>query len=205
MAANIISSVVTALIGVFTGIIQFITGVFTGDWAAAWQGIATIFESITTGIQGIFQGVITGIRSAINGLISGINTISFSAPDWVPGVGGQSFGPLNIPLLYTGTENWPGGPAMIHDRGAEIVDLPTGTRVIPHDRSLNMARQMGYTQGLKNDSGNGKKDMKFNITVNMGGVTMNGTKDIDGLTKQIVQNIYYEMQKQAVNMNVGAI
>ena len=50
------------------------------------------------------------------------------------------------------------------------------------------------------------KDMKVNVTVNMGGVTVNESKgDIDSLTKQIVQNICYEMQKQAVNMNVGAI
>ena len=48
--------------------------------------------------------------------------------------------------------------------------------------------------------------MKVNVTVNMGGVTVNESKgDIDSLTKQIVQNICYEMQKQAVNMNVGAI
>ena len=206
MAANVISAMVTALIGVFTGIIQFITGVFTGDWSVAWQGIVTIFSSIVGGIEGIFNGVIDGVRSAINGLISGINTISFTAPDWVPGVGGKSFGPLSIPLLYTGTENWPGGPAMIHDRGAEIVDLPSGSRVYPHDRSLLMARQMGYSQGLGINQAGRNKDMKVNVTVNMGGVTVKESKgDIDSLTKQIVQNICYEMQKQAVNMNVGAI
>lgn len=32
---------------------------------------------------------------------------------------------------------------MIHDRGAEIVDLPKGTRVYPHDKSIEMARKEG--------------------------------------------------------------
>ena len=32
---------------------------------------------------------------------------------------------------------------MIHDKGAEIVDLPQGTRVYPHDKSLQMARESG--------------------------------------------------------------
>lgn len=207
IAANTIGAVVTALIGVFTGVIQFLTGVFTGDWSAAWQGVVTIFSSIISGIQSIFQGVIDGIRNSINGLISGINTISFTAPDWVPSVGGKSFGPLNIPLLYTGTENWPGGPAMIHDRGAEIVDLPSGTRVIPHDRSLAIARQMGYSQGAGNSAlSNKNKDIKLDVTVNMGGVTVNDSnRDIDKLTKRIVQSMCYEMEKQAINMNVGAI
>ena len=91
-------------------------------------------------------------------------------------------------------------------RGAEIVDLPSGSRVYPHDRSLLMARQMGYSQGLGINQAGRNKDMKVNVTVNMGGVTVNESKgDIDSLTKQIVQNICYEMQKQAVNMNVGAI
>ena len=41
------------------------------------------------------------------------------------------------------SSNWMGGPAMIHDKGAEIVDLPQGTRVYPHDKSLQMARESG--------------------------------------------------------------
>jgi phage-related protein len=46
-------------------------------------------------------------------------------------------------MLYKGTDNWMGGPAMIHDRGAEIVDLPQGTRVYPHDESIKKARAEG--------------------------------------------------------------
>ena len=36
---------------------------------------------------------------------------------------------------------------MIHDRGGEIVDLPQGSRVYPHDKSVEMARREGARSG----------------------------------------------------------
>ncbi|SFY23620.1 hypothetical protein SAMN04244548_03197 [Paracoccus pantotrophus] len=38
-----------------------------------------------------------------------------------------------------GTNNWRGGLTRINERGGEIVDLPSGTRIIPHDVSMRMA------------------------------------------------------------------
>lgn len=38
-----------------------------------------------------------------------------------------------------GTSNWRGGLTRINERGGEIVDLPSGTRIIPHDVSKRMA------------------------------------------------------------------
>ncbi|AEM40574.1 Tape measure domain protein [Ketogulonicigenium vulgare] len=42
-----------------------------------------------------------------------------------------------------GTNNWRGGLTQINERGGEIVDLPSGTRIIPHDVSNRMADGMG--------------------------------------------------------------
>ena len=64
----------------------------------AWNGIVQIFEGIVMPIQSIFDGVIAGIKASINSLISAVNGISVDIPDWVPGVGGSHFGPLNIPF-----------------------------------------------------------------------------------------------------------
>ena len=61
-------------------------------------GIAAILFAITTlagnGEQLIGNLIIRGL----NWLIEKINSISFDMPDWVPGVGGKSWGP-NIPLV----------------------------------------------------------------------------------------------------------
>ena len=46
---------------------------------------------------------------------------------------------LTIGRNANGTENWRGGWTSLHERGGEIVDLPKGARVIPHDVSMRMA------------------------------------------------------------------
>ena len=48
-----------------------------------------------------------------------------------------------IPMLARGTENWKGGIAQINERGGEIIDLPRGTRVYPHDESVRKAKEEG--------------------------------------------------------------
>lgn len=46
-----------------------------------------------------------------------------------------------------GTNNWRGGLTRINERGGEIVDLPSGTRIIPHDVSKRMADDAGPSGG----------------------------------------------------------
>jgi len=194
-ALNVIEGIVTGITSVLSGITDFIVGVFTGNWSMAWNGIVQIFEGIVTPIKSIFTGVIDGIKAAINSLISGVNGISVDIPDWVPGVGGSHFGPLNIPLLYSGTDNWKGGPAMIHDRGAEIVNLPSGAQVIPHAQSLNTA----YNQGKRSSSSN-------SINVNIANLNVrNDGKSVEELTFEIAEQIHYQLQKRSINRMEGAV
>ena len=108
-ALEIISSIIGAIIDVIAGIITFLTGVFTGDWNLAWQGIKDIVTGIWEGITGVIKGAINGIIGFVNGLISGVvsginrvaevlNGLRITIPDWIPGIGGNSFS-LNIPTF----------------------------------------------------------------------------------------------------------
>lgn len=152
-AINVAAAIITGFLGVLEGIITFLTGVFTGNWEMAWQGIVKIFDSVFSAIKGIADGILGGVKETINGIIKSINSIQFTVPDIVPGIGGKTFGGLNIPLFANGIENFSGGPAIIHDKGAEIVDLPSGTRVIPHDKSLVTAYMQGQNSIIKNIAG----------------------------------------------------
>lgn len=133
--------VIDNIMTVLQGVIDFVQGVFTGNWELAWQGISEIFSGIVGGIEGTFKGVINGLINAINGFLGGLNGISI--PDWVPVVGGKTFSIPQIPTLGVGTESWAGGLAQVHEHGGEIIDLPRGSRVYPHDESLSMARREG--------------------------------------------------------------
>ena len=83
---------------VLKGLVDFISGVFTGDWKKAWDGVKEIFAGVWNGIVSLLEGAANLIVRGVNWLISQLNKISFSIPDWVPAVGGKSFG-INIPQL----------------------------------------------------------------------------------------------------------
>lgn len=95
---------------IFSGVIDFIAGVFTGDWERAWDGIKNIFTGIWNGIVSVLEGAVNLIIKGINWLISQLNKVSFALPDWVPVIGGNSFGfnipsisEISIPRLATGS------------------------------------------------------------------------------------------------------
>lgn len=93
---NIAGHIIDAL----SGVIDFLTGVFTGNWEKAWEGIKEVF-------RGIWNVIIDLLEGFINMIIGGLNKINVSVPDWVPEIGGKSFGfnlePISIPRLATGT------------------------------------------------------------------------------------------------------
>ena len=197
-AINVAAAIITGFLGVLEGVITFLTGVFTGNWEMAWQGIVKIFDSVFSTIKGIADGILGGVKETVNGIIKSINSIKFTVQDIVPGIGGKTFEGLNIPLFANGVENFAGGPAIIHDKGAEIVDLPSGTRVIPHDKSI----QTAYAQGRQDNQSNSNN---FNFSINIYGANMKNDADMDELADKLMQRIYYQMQKRSINMNEGAV
>lgn len=89
---------------VFSGIINFVSGVFTGDWSKAWSGVVNVFGGIMDGLGAVIKAPLNAVIGLINLAIEQLNKISFTAPSWVPGVGGKHFG-VNLPkinYLYKG-------------------------------------------------------------------------------------------------------
>lgn len=189
-AVNTIASLISGVLTIFDGLTTFISGVFTGNWRKAWEGIKTIFKGVFDSLAALCKAPINAVIGIINGAISGINKLNISIPDWVPGLGGKSFG-INIPtipMLYKGTDNWKGGAAIIHDRGGEIVDLPQGSRVYPHDKSVEMARKDGAAQ-------NGSGGITLNIQKLADKIEVRSDEDID----RIAEALALKLKKVAFN------
>lgn len=125
----------------FDGIIDFIRGVFTGDWQRAWEGVKEIFGGVFKGLTALAKAPVNGVIALLNGAINGINkmidalnSLHFSIPDWVPFLGGKSFG-LNlrhvgsIPYLANGGI-LSRGSAVVGEAGPELLTLTGGKAVV---------------------------------------------------------------------------
>ena len=90
--------VANGIVEAMNGVLSFLIDVFEGDWDSAWQRISDGFKGIWNGIVGALEGAINLIIRGVNWLISQLNKVGFSIPDWVPAIGGKSFG-FNIPKI----------------------------------------------------------------------------------------------------------
>lgn len=170
------SDVIDNVLGLFEGLIAFLTGAFTGDWEKAWKGIVQMVGSIFGGLEALVKTPINAVINLVNRAIGAINKISVDLPD---AVGGAHIG-FDIPTISTlakGTDNWQGGIVQISEKGGEIVDLPSGSRVYPHDESVRIARQEA------------KKNLSVTIAKLADSIVVREEADIDKIAEAIVRKI----------------
>lgn len=177
-------------------VVNWFNGTLVPAWNDGINAIGNFFNNLWEGIKAGVSGAVSFIKEGINTIISALNGISFHIPDWVPNWGGKDFS-LNIPLLFTGTENWKGGLAKIHDQGGEIIDLPSGTRVMPHDKSVKEAREMGRKEGAVNNRTNNS----ININKLADSIVVREEADID----KIISGLVEKLQVHAINTMEGAV
>lgn len=171
---------IDALLTMFEGIISFLSGVFKTDWESVWNGCKEFVGTAFSGLADMVKVPINAVISIVNGAINKINSIHFTVPEWVPGIGGKGWEGLNIPQIPTlakGTDNWQGGIVQISEKGGEIVDLPSGSRVYPHDESIQMARQEA------------KKNFIVKIAKLADSIVVREESDIDKIAETIVRKI----------------
>lgn len=183
----------------FNAGVSWFNDVFVAGLSNGMSALGSFFSNVWEGIKSGVAGACEFIRSTINTIIGLINGLSFTIPDWVPGFGGSSFS-MNIPLLFTGAEDWKGGLAKINDQGGEIVDLPSGTRVMPHDRSVREARDMGRLEGAAYTK-NHNATTNINISKLADSVVVRQDSDIDEIVNRFVE----KLKIASINRMEGAV
>ena len=70
------------------------------DWGKAWEGIRGY-------LKGVFNGIVSIAENAVNYIVRALNRVSFDVPDWIPEIGGKTFGfqlqEVRLPRLASGT------------------------------------------------------------------------------------------------------
>lgn len=106
-----------------TGIKDKVVGVF--------EGMVKTLGGVWAGIAGIVKKAFNAVISVVNSAIRGLNRLSITIPDWVPGMGGSTFGFSipQIPMLAEGGIVNSATLAVIGEAGPEAV--------VPLDRYRN--------------------------------------------------------------------
>lgn len=133
--ATIFGAIFDVVGAVFGAIWDVISGVFSGI-ESAWNGLTGFVGGIVDGIGSAFNALVDSVKSVINGVIWAINGAIWVI-NLIPGV---NIG--EIPYLAHGTDNWQGGFAYMNEGGrGELTYLPNGSQVIPHDISVQYAKE----------------------------------------------------------------
>lgn len=122
-------SVISPIVGWISGAIRNV-GNTVRD---VFGGIGDFIGAAFSAALGVIRGPINGIIGLVNSAIRGINSLSVTIPDWVPAVGGQTWGLSipSIPMLAKGGNIWREGSVMVGERGPEILNIPAGASVHP--------------------------------------------------------------------------
>lgn len=155
---------------------------------SAGTGIATGINSAIATIQSAWAGVVNWFESNVFGPIrQKYIELKNSAPSPVQSV--LSFVDGGIGHNATGTMNWTGGLTEINERGGEIVDLPTGSRIYPAQTTERII-QHEFAENTSNVSGG-------NVTITGNTFIVRNEQDIDEIAYRLVSIM------RQVNANYG--
>ena len=100
-----VSNAVTGVKDTISNVINTLKNTWNTVWDSLktkvtniWDGIKSAIKSSINGIIGFINGMIKAVIGGINSAIGALNKLKVKIPDFVPGIGGESFG-FNISTL----------------------------------------------------------------------------------------------------------
>lgn len=140
---NVISPVVKFISDAITNVGNVIRSVF--------GGIGDFIGAAFRGALAVIRGPINGIIGLVNSAIRGLNSLKVTIPDWVPIVGGQTWGLSlpTIPMLARGGTITGAGQVLVGENGPEILNLGRGASVVPLTGSQRETTREGDTINIE--------------------------------------------------------
>lgn len=96
---NCISSIINAIKTTISDVLNGIKNIWNNCWNGLKNTVISIFNGIWNTIKKIINSILGGIEGMANGVVNGVNLVirtlnrlKFTIPDWVPGLGGKTFG-----------------------------------------------------------------------------------------------------------------
>lgn len=104
---DIINTIINSIKSAISKTLNSIKTVWNTTWNGLKNTVSNVFNGIWSIIKKIINWILGGIEKMANGIVKGMNNVirglnnlRFSIPDWIPNVGGKSFG-ININTMNT--------------------------------------------------------------------------------------------------------
>lgn len=129
-------------------------------WKNLKDGWTNFWKNVKTVAAGAINGLITAVEKGINWCINALNSISFSLPEWIPGIGGKSFA-LNLkPVTLGRIELFANGGFPDHgqmfvarERGPELVGtIGQKSAVVNNEQIIDGIRAGVYDANAEQNS-----------------------------------------------------
>ena len=104
-----------------------------------WNSIKTAFGGIRDSITGAFSAAKEKVAGFFSWLNQKIESVPILGSIYKGGKNAVSWVADHLEGNAMGTPYWRGGLTRVNERGGEIMNLPSGTQIIPHDVSVKAA------------------------------------------------------------------
>lgn len=116
------------------------------------QTLLPIVEPVIMGIISLIQSIVSVTIKVVNSIIGALNKISVPVPDWVPGIGGKTFGfnlsEVAMPQFAQG--GFTNGPSIAGEAGTEaVISFQRGVR----QQNIDIWRMAGQMLGVQDNDG----------------------------------------------------
>lgn len=204
-----VGSIISNIIDVFERLIKDVYDSVSINLYVLWDDIIKPFftknritqylKDFPTTIKGIFKDTFNAciaiVEKAVNFIIDKINTLQWTVPKWVPGIGGQTWGfnfpNISIPRLERGGMLEKGQLFQAGEAGAELIgSFNNKTTVMPLENS-------GFVEAIYNAVYNAILSAQSN-----GGTVIENILNLDG--EVIYRNQQQIANQKGVNFNLGS-
>ena len=141
--------------------IEFFKGLgsaIVGAFRMMGEDVQALFSGIWQGLTSGFKGFINFFIKGINTLIGGANKLSFTAPEWVPGLGGKTIG-FNLPTI----------PLLAKGGIATAPTLAMVGEGREHEAILPLSKLQNLIQRAKGTGGGGGNVYHYNPHIEVNG------------------------------------
>lgn len=110
-----------------------------------WNSTKTAFGGIRDSITGAFSAAKDKVAGFFSWLDQKIESVPILGSIYKGGKSAVSWVADHLDGNAIGTPYWRGGLTRVNERGGEIMNLPSGTQIIPHDVSVRQGRGRSVT------------------------------------------------------------